>query len=295
MKMLISLKTNSMKYSCSAIIIVMTFSSFKAPAVDGPLRSEDFFLHKKDKLKFQFFMVAETAKARLFRTVKPETGKYEVYEGAKKTTINISPNDSIWPMPEYGMQKSGLALLHFSAAAIIRLQKNDNNASYPENENVPVNLNEFNSMNTTVVRERCFRYDKILIQVDNNSPGAFHKTTGDAYEIVLKDNPYNLNISEDITAGVYFNGKPVKNRSVQLNVTTEQGNRYSEKLVTDADGQVYLHPSHEGVYVVTSVQTLASTEKGVDFDTWSASYTFAFKSIDKLPNTYKEFGLGNFH
>jgi hypothetical protein len=47
--------------------------------------------------------------------------------------------------------------------------------------------------------------------------------------------------------------------------------------------------------MISCVHIEASKTNDADFETWFATYSFAFSNRDELPNTYKEFGFGDKH
>lgn len=136
---------------------------------------------------------------------------------------------------------------------------------------------------------------KSLVEVEKNSANNFDKPLNDEYEIVLKDNPYKGNYGDDIIAQVRLRGKAIANVIVMLYVKTANGNVFAQKLSSDKTGQIYFKLSREGIYLLRSLYMEPSKDKNADFETWMASYTFAFSSSNEMPNTYKEFGFGNKH
>ena len=70
---------------------------------------------------------------------------------------------------------------------------------------------------------------------------------------------------------------------------------FAQKLTADKQGQIYFKLTREGIYLLRSAHMESSKEKSADYETWLATYTFAFNSSNEMPNTYKEFGFGNKH
>ena len=97
-----------------------------------------------------------------------------------------------------------------------------------------------------------------------------------------------------MTAVVYFKGKPFAGQ-VMLYVKAASGNVYPQKLLSDAAGKVYFTVSREGVYLLRATRFEESKGKDADYESWVASYTFAFTNHNDEPNTYKEFGFGDKH
>ena len=85
------------------------------------------------------------------------------------------------------------------------------------------------------------------------------------------------------------------NVDVNLYVRTATGNVFPQKLTSDATGIIYFKLSREGVYVLNTKHFITSKDKTADFQSWRATYSFAFSSSNEMPNTYREFGMGNKH
>jgi len=85
------------------------------------------------------------------------------------------------------------------------------------------------------------------------------------------------------------------NVDVDLFVRTTNGTVFPQKLSSDATGMIYFKLSREGIYILRAKHFIVSKDKSADFESWRATYTFAFSSSNELPNTYREFGFGNVH
>src|SRR6202000_1402348 len=66
------------------------------------------------------------------------------------------------------------------------------------------------------VKEKDVRYMKTLFSVDNHDGNEYSKITGNASEIILKDNPYKKRYGEDLVGQLLFTGKPAQSEQVTL-------------------------------------------------------------------------------
>lgn len=255
------------------------------------LLAENFYLHKGDKLNIKLFAGLQTNEDG-YQGPRSNKAEFALFEGSKKIPLTASISDTAVAVNNYEMLNSGLAMLHCTQTAIQEADSYDV-AQYFEQEGQTAASQNIKDMNTDMVTETRHNFLKTLVRVDKPSGGVFDQVLGDELEIILKNNPYKMNYGDDVTAVLYYKGKPLTSAPVVVYVKTTKGSIYPEKLTTDEKGQVYFKLSREGIYLVRSLYTAGG--KNDELETWWASYTFAFSSANELPNTYKEFGFGNYH
>lgn len=268
---------------------------FTAATNEDFLLAENFFLHKGDKVNVRLFKAAVSSVDDDYESPEANDAKFALYEGSKKIPLATVANDTMVSIKDYAAENSGLALLQLSQVTTQEIDR-ETFLKHLEADGNEESIKKAKSFHTMNVREKYNRSIKTLVMVDKPSGGAFEKLVGDEFEIILKTNPYKMNYGDDVTALLYFQNKPMESAPVKLYVKTPKGTIYPENLVTDAKGQVYFKLSREGIYMLRSTRTDVPTAgKDADFETWWASYSFAFSSANELPNTYKEFGFGNKH
>ncbi|OKS88832.1 DUF4198 domain-containing protein [Mucilaginibacter polytrichastri] len=136
---------------------------------------------------------------------------------------------------------------------------------------------------------------KSLVAIEKNSGGVQEKPLKEDFELILKQNPYKGNYGDDITAVLLFKGQPIKGEKVTLLIRSPKGTEFSQLLATDETGAVFLKLSREGTYMLQSIHIEPAKDQTLDFEAWQTSFTFAFSSTNTMPNSYKEFGMGNLH
>jgi uncharacterized GH25 family protein len=282
-----------MKHLYLKIIIFLSIFGLLAFIPDHFLMPENFYLHKGDKFNLHLLSGENLVKEREVPYTAAQTTKFMIYEGSKKTDLSkITKNDAS-PLLNYTIQDDGLVLVEMNSNELNEIPREDFLPYLTEQgyDDIAEKLKNSNALNFT---EKYNRYLKTLITVDEPKGNAYEKVLNDDFEIVLKRNPYKLNYGDDITAIVYFKGKPFSGQ-VMLYIKTESGNVYPQKLASDAAGKVYFSVSREGIYLLRATKFEASKGKEADYESWVASYTFSFSNHNDSPNTYKEFGFGDKH
>lgn len=274
--------------------LLLLIGATAAATSDYFLLPESFFLHKGDKLTARLFTGIQFSDNTDYEAPEATSSKFELFEGSKKIDVAAQATDTAVAIKDYTLQSQGLTLLHLTQPAAYADIDRETYTKHLDEEVQTEASKKANSGNTLNLKEKYTRYLKTLVMVDKNSGGAHDKVLGDEYEIILKNNPYKGNYGDDITAVVLFKGEPLPSAQVSLYIKSTKG-IYPEKLVSDQQGQVYFKLSREGIYFLRALLTKPSATKDADFETWWASYSFAFSSTNELPNSYKEFGFGNLH
>jgi uncharacterized GH25 family protein len=277
------------------LFALLLIISFAASSQDYFLLPENFYMHKGDKLNLHLLSGNEFKKDDEYKYEAGKITKFMLYEGTKKTDLSKASNDpSAANVLTYKFENSGLALIELVKTESIESERNKF-LKYLDNEGLDKIAEEAKNSNQQYFVEKSNRYLKTLINIDKPNGKDFDKPLNEDYEIVLQQNPYKANYGDDVTAQVLFKGKPIKDAVVMLYVKTVTGNVFPLKLSSDAGGLVFFKLSREGIYMVSSVHVEESTDKNADFESWGATYTFAFSNANEMPNSYKEFGFGDKH
>ena len=279
--------------------IVLVVAAFAAHAQSYYLMPEKFYLQKGDKLNLHLMSTNDDfTKQTDVKYQADKTSEFNLYEGKKKSDLKPTAVviDSIAPIVRVTTNEEGLLMASMTTnpppsemtrSKFLRtLDAND-----PDNI-----ADKVKSSNQLFYKEKFTSCMKTLVEVEKEKGNIFDKPLNQDYEIVLKQNPYKFNYGDDISAVVLFKGKPLVNAGVTLTVKTVGGNIFPQKLSSDASGLIYFKLSREGIYALSSAHTeQLKDNKVADFESWRATFTFAFSSNNELPNSYKEFGFGNVH
>jgi len=288
------LKHPSMKYISIVIFCLFVLTGFNATAQDEILIPENFYLHKGDKLNLHLISANQFVKQDELGFDPAKSESFANYAVAKKPVKDI-PTKAGDTVAVLALEKEGLNLIGMKRKQVVDDVERDDFLKILDDEGLSQFSEKAKNGSKDNFRERYTWYLKTLLKVDKNSPNDFEKSIDQEYEIILKDNPYKGNYGDDIIGAVYFKGKPVVAANVLFYIKSMGGNVFVQKLSTDKLGQFYFKLTREGIYMLRSLHMEESKNKGIDYDTWMTTYTFAFTSVNEMPNTYKEFGFGNKH
>jgi uncharacterized GH25 family protein len=276
------------------LFALLLIIGFAASSQDYFLLPENFYMKKGQKLNLHLLSGNEFQKEAEYKSQNAKISKFNLYEGSKKTDLNNLPKDTSANILNYTLENSGLALIEVVKTESIESERNKFLKNLG-NEGLDKIAEDAKNSNQQYFVEKSNRYIKTLIAIDKANGKDFDKPLGEDYEIVIQQNPYKASYGDDVTAQILFKGKPLKDAVVIVYTRTISGNVFPQKLSSDGQGQIYFKLSREGIYMISSVHIEASTDKNADFESWGATFTFAFKNADSMPNTYKEFGLGDKH
>ncbi|HTE01695.1 MAG TPA: DUF4198 domain-containing protein [Mucilaginibacter sp.] len=277
------------------VTVLFLLVAFKASAQDYVLLPENFFLHKGDKLNLHIITANQFIKQDevKYETIKPS--KFILSAGSKKTDLTTVAKDTATPIVSYALENQGLNMIEYTRKPVTDEIERDDFLKILDDEGMTKESEKAKNGSKDSFRERYTWFMKSLVQVDKNSANNFEKPLNQDLEIILKDNPYKGNYGDDLIGVINFKGSPLVNANVVLSVKAATGNVFVQRLSSDKEGKIYFKLSREGIYLVRTLHMEASKDKNADFETWMASYTFAFSSSNEMPNTYKEFGFGNRH
>ena len=256
---------------------------------------ENFYLQKGDALNLHLINANQFIKQDELKYEASKTEKFMLYAGSKKANLLTVAKDSAAPLVSIPLVNEGLNTITLTRKSITDDIERDDFLKILDDEGMTKESEKAKNGSKDSFREKYTWYLKTLVQVEKHSANNFDKPTNDEFEIILKDNPYKGNYGDDIIAEIRLRGKPMANVNVILYIKTANGGIFASKLSSDKLGQIYFKLSREGIYLLRSSYMEASKDKSVDFDTWMATYSFAFSSSNEMPNTYKEFGFGNKH
>jgi uncharacterized GH25 family protein len=278
------------------VTALLLLAAFSASAQDYVLLPENFVVHKGDKLNMHLITVTQFAKKDEVQYESSKTAKFTIQAGSKKTDLLTVAKDSAAPVVSMPIENEGLNTVTMIRKSVTDDIESEDFIKLLEDEGFAQYSEKAKNSSKDSFREKYTSFMKSLVESEKNSPNGFEKPLNEDYEIVLKDNPYKGNYGADITGQVMLKGKAMPSVIVMMYIKTATGNTiFAQKLLTDKQGQIYFKLSREGVYLLRSLYMEPSKDKNADFETYAATYTFAFSNNGDMPNTYKEFGFGNKH
>jgi uncharacterized GH25 family protein len=267
----------------------------KVSAQDYVLLPENFYLHKGDKVNMHLISANQFIKQDELGFGTSKVLKFTLGSGKKIMDLMPATPKAVDSVATVPFEKEGLNLLTVTTKVVADDVDRDDFIKILDDEGLTTFSEKAKNGSKDSFRERYRWFLKALVEVDKPTANDFDKPLGQEFEIILKDNPYKGNYGDDIIGLVNFNGKPVVNANVEFYIRVASGDVFVQKLYSDKMGQIYFKLSREGIYMLRTAHIEPSKDKSADFDTWMATYTFAFESSNSMPNTYKEFGFGNKH
>lgn len=283
-----------MKFKRTLFFLLFSTPAIVVHAQSYFLLPENFYVPKDQKINIRLLQSEDFSKQSDFKFQAGKTAKFELYQGKKKIDLKSMAKDT-GAVISMAAPEDGLVLVDMvTTTSSNEMSRSKFLRSLDEGD--PDNIAEkVKNSNQLYYKETYTSYMKTLFPVEKNSGNVYEKPQGDEFEIVVQQNPYKFNYGDDVSALILFEGKPLANAEVDLFVRTANGMVFPQKLNSDAGGLVYLKLSREGIYVLRAKHFIISKDKSADFQSWRATYTFAFTSSNEMPNTYREFGLGNKH
>jgi uncharacterized GH25 family protein len=117
------------------------------------------------------------------------------------------------------------------------------------------------------------RHAKLLLQAGGKTDNTHAKAIGLPIEIIPELNPYSLKKGDVNRYKVLFQGKPL------FGVLVKVWNRYNnttaiQNIYTEKDGTIEVRVSNSGVWMISAVKMVPSTEKGADWQSYWGSLVF---------------------
>lgn len=280
---------------CKQILpILLILAGFSAHAQNYALLPENFFMQKGEKLNVHLILGEQFSKDEEVEYNAAETGKFQLFEEKKKTDL-AATKDGASPVLSVDVNGEGLVMLDMTRKPQINEVDHDKFIKTLDDEGLTKLSDKAKGSNAETFRERSAWFMKTMVMVEKKGGNIYEKPQGDDLEIVLQSNPYKQNYGDDITAVIYYKGKPASDIPVIVYTRTVAGTLFPQRFTSDASGMIYFKLSREGIYYMHAIRMDLSKDHDADFDSLHATFTFGFSSENSMPNTYREFGFGNKH
>ena len=237
----------------------------------------------------------ETMTLRQFSGIELENAdEVELFRRSTPTFQLITPDDTIdllgelpgmstqpvMPVLERSLDFDGLALVTMEHTFIHTAFTADEFVEYLEHEEY--NVDDFEDR----LAGRLFeleRYARTMIQVGDSVDGnAYRRVLDQRIEIVLRQNPYVLELGDELEARIVFDGKPLEDRAVMAFSQTAGRAVTKRTARTDANGVAAFTLDRKGVWLLRLVHLRPCDEPdddpcdGADWESFWASFTFNF-------------------
>jgi len=151
--------------------------------------------------------------------------------------------------------------------------------SYLKHDGVLDTLATFEKENELAeVRERYSKHVRTIVQVGDKTTADYSKQLGYPIEIVLDQNPYELNVGDALSFRVLFKGKPVANQLVRASYegfdSGTDGPAHAYNLRTDKDGRASFQLSKDALWYMSLIYMQKIDETDADYESNWATITF---------------------
>ena len=240
----------------------------------------NYMVKEGEKLELHLF-VADGFNIELERPVqKSITNSFEMINENGTTDLLTQVDDQALPILEMDVNFKGLGLVHMQRDYSRISLSNDKFKSYLAGDNIEnITINDSTKTQQT---ERYSRYIKTLIQSNPKPNDHTYKTVvGHDFEIVLLQNPYQLQQGDWISAQVLFKGKPLTNKVITAR--NRMGNKpavhqYSR---TNDQGICSFKLEREGVWFLHATHMIACPDQNdSDWESFWASYSFGMEQTN---------------
>ncbi|WP_448700832.1 DUF4198 domain-containing protein [Mucilaginibacter sp. AW1-3] len=259
-----------------------------ARSSDYFLLPNTFFFHKGEKLVLRLLIGDYFENVKEVKYQAAATDKFLLHIGSKNgiDLKGIAKETDSTLLSSYKLENTGLHLIEMSQVyPVVELDRQTFIKELDQEQLVKLSEKASATFQQDI-REKYTTYLKTLFTVDKPNSNVYNKELGQILEIMLLENPYKLGYGDDETALIKFKGAPLANAHVDLVIQTATGKIHTERLVSDASGNITFKLSLEGSYLLRLINVEATKAKDVDYEKWGAAYTFAFTNTRKLPDAY---------
>lgn len=258
-----------------AAIAVAVF--FGALAHEYVLIASKFRVSKGDTLLLHLF-VADGFNIEMERPLQESiTRKFELINENGRIDLSVGQTDGAWPVLSRRVDFEGLGLIQMERDYAKITLDNKKFLSYLKEDHIE-NI-DIKKGGAGQQRERYSRYIKCLVQSGNLKKDTLYKTiTGQAFEIVLLQNPYALKPGATLSAKVYFMGKPLAGKIITARNRTGGEAATKQTSKTNANGICRFTINRKGDWFIHATQMIACPEPlEADWESFWASYSFGIE------------------
>ncbi|PCI32348.1 MAG: hypothetical protein COB54_07570 [Alphaproteobacteria bacterium] len=155
---------------------------------------------------------------------------------------------------------------------------------YLKHDGILDTLKDFEKNNTLKqVRERYSKHVRTIFQVGDTRTDDYKKNLGYPIEILVNENPTDLNVNDDLGFQVLFEGKPIASQLVYVSYEgfhghdTSGGHLNAYKLRTDANGRATFKIQKPGNWYISLIHMEKITDPDADYQSDWGTVTFQVK------------------
>ena len=236
---------------------------------------EKFILQPNEKTAVHLYVGDGLVKDREERTYQAEkTTAFNLYSAGQTIDLKSSMTEGAMPIYNFSAAKAGNYLLGMERNwSYIKIEP-EKFEDYLREDGMEYIIGERAKLgeNAKAGRERYSRFIKSLIQVGGRNDKTYKKKIGLKLEIVPLENPYSKKVGDDLNFQVFFDGKPLAERTVFADNRTSQ----TQKMTTDKNGKVTMKIDKSGLWLVrlVNMRRCAADCGEADWESFWAAFSF---------------------
>jgi uncharacterized GH25 family protein len=241
------------------------------------LIAHDFILKPGDTLALHLF-VADGFNVEIERPVQKEmTRRFELLSEKGRTDLLAEAQEGALPLLTREVDFNGLGLVHLERDYARITMDNEKFRAYLRTDNIE-NIRIDDSTQSSQ-SERYARYIKALIQSTPIPGDSLHKLrVGQTFEIILLDNPYQLEQGDWLRAQVFFRGAPLVDKVITARNRLGSQPAIHQYARTDSQGICSFKLERAGEWFVHATHMISCPDPDdSDWESFWASYSFGME------------------
>jgi uncharacterized GH25 family protein len=258
-------------------ILLSLFLMAGALAHEYVLIAYKFIVKEGENLELHLF-VSDGFNIQLERPLqKSITKSFKLLSENGETDLLKSLEDNSLPIYNMDVDFKGLGLFYMERDYASNTLPNEEFKDYLIGDNIE-NI-QIDVSTKTEQTERYTRYIKSLIQSNPNLNDSIFKTVvGQNFEIVLLQNPYELEVGEWISAQVFFMGEPLKNKVITARNRIGNKSAAYQYSRTDESGLCSFKLEREGDWFIHATHMIPSRDKNKsDWESFWTTFSFGIR------------------
>ncbi len=261
------------KCICGLIFLAFGLTAF---AHEYVLLAYKYIVKEGDTLELHLF-VADGFNIELERPFQKNITKtFQLITAQGTTDLLLEMRDGALPIVDRKVDFKGLGLIAMERDYAKNMLSNSDFKAYLKEDNIEgIHVD---TITKTDQREKYTRYIKCLVQSDPvKNDSLFNQKVGQAFEIVLLDDPYTLNQGDWLEAQVFFQGKPLQNKVITARNRLGNSAALHHYSKTDQDGKCAFKIERGGDWFLHATQMIPCNDDAADWESFWTTFSFSVK------------------
>ena len=267
-----------MKFRLLPAIAIMFSFALNILAHEYWIEPGTFFPSPGEKTPLHLYVGDGIDKEREERVYQREmTTMFQLFGISKVWNLKTTAIEGATPVQMFSAEKAGNYLVAMERKwAYIKLEP-EKFEDYLREDGMDYIIGERAALGESekIGRERYSRFLKSLLQAGATRDATFKKRLGQKLEIIPMENPYSKNVGDSLTLQVFFDGKPLADRTV----FAENRESKTQKMVTGKNGEFTVKLEKSGLWLARLViMQRCKAECGeADWESFWGAFSFGVK------------------